>query len=86
MWVGLPAEIPREVLPSRRGLAKAWTACVLFYAVGVWLVVFGDFRYGGIEPVSLRRPLMVLGAVMMVAAAFWMQAIHETLRRVGGEP
>jgi hypothetical protein len=82
LWFGYwPADVPRDEYFSHRRVGSTYFWCAALFVSATGLACFGEQEYGMFPPTSLRPVLIVLGAVLMLAAATWMHSLRSAYTR-----
>ena len=81
VWVGGPPKLSHDLDSryARRRINRAWFYCAVLFVAGAGTACFGDKEYGMFPPTSLRWLFIILGALIMLAAAAWMLSVREAI-------
>jgi drug/metabolite transporter (DMT)-like permease len=79
LWFGGPQKLPAGVRTPAKPRDQNWFYCAALFVVAAVTACFGDKEFGMFPPTSLRWLFIIVGALMMIVSALWMNSIQHTV-------
>ena len=72
-------ELPPASIHNSVQINKAWLYCIVLFVVGAAAASLVDHWAGTMEPINLRSLYIFIGALLMLAGAFWLRSLKQTV-------